>query len=90
MFIQWTGGPVLCLIVAFLSLQVMVGRSHHVVQAGDCANIGCTFSSFERSCLFLSPDRLPSLRPKRDLTLGGVPKVSHMHWFRLSILSECL
>ena len=39
----------LCLTVAFLSLQVMVGRSHHVVQAGDCANIGCTFSSFERS-----------------------------------------
>jgi len=27
----------------FLTLEVVVGHSHHVVQAGDCANIGCIF-----------------------------------------------
>ena len=34
---------------------------------------------FQLDLINLSPERLPSLRPKRDLTLGGVPKVSHTH-----------
>ena len=66
-------------------------QAQDLVQAGDCMHtvlqpLVCIMYLTRTMCSH-SLERLPSLRPKRDLTLGGVPKVCacplQMYWTAL-------